>query len=326
MDGFENFTTEGNVRFLDCHPKPADFFGEVIEGLGGEQKVIPPKFFYDQTGSQLFDAICRLEEYYPTRTEVKILRDNLDDVVATIGQYCYLIEPGSGSCDKVRLMLDSLRPSAYMPLDISKDHLLNACHRLCEDFPWLDVHAVCIDFTDDLTLPEPPKSLRRVAFFPGSSIGNFEPADAVTFLHDLGLAVGPGGGVLIGVDLKKDPEVLHAAYNDGEGVTAAFNKNLLTRINDELGADFEISAFDHKAFYNRADGRVEMHLESLAAQTVQIGDAAFKFAQGETIHTENSYKYTLLEFQRMAEWAGLHLVRSWTDPDQLFSIHFLDVR
>jgi len=325
MDTITGFRAEGNVQFLDCHPKPADFFGEVINGLALERKTIPPKFFYDRAGSQIFDSICRLEEYYPTRTEVKILRDNLDDIVATVGQYCYLIEPGSGSCDKVRLMLDTLRPSAYMPLDISRDHLLDACQRLCADFPWLDVHAVCIDFTDDLDLPRSPTYLRRVAFFPGSSIGNFEPAEAVTFLHDLGLAVGPGGGVLIGVDLKKDQDMLHAAYNDGPGVTAAFNKNLLTRINGELAADFRVEAFEHLAFYNPGEGRVEMHLESLADQKVRIGESSFDFVRGETIHTENSYKYSLDEFRSLAEQAGLRPVRAWTDTESLFSVHFLDV-
>jgi len=326
MDGYSDFTTQGNVRFLDCHPKPADFFGEVIEGLGAARKAIPPKFFYDQEGSQLFDNICELEEYYPTRTEVKILRENLDDVIATMGQNCYVIEPGSGSCEKIRLLLDALRPKAYMPLDISKNHLLDASQRLSHDFPWLDVHAVCVDFTDQMDLPKPPQHLRRVAFFPGSSIGNFEPEDAIVFLRDLAFAVGKGGGVLIGVDLKKDHDVLHAAYNDGEGVTAAFNKNLLQRINGELSADFQIDAFAHKAFYNPKPGRIEMHLESQADQQVFVGGKAFAFASGETIHTENSYKYTVSEFQALARKASLSPVKAWTDRDGLFSVHFFDVR
>ena len=313
------------LDFADHHPEPADFFAEVIDGLGRAPKVIPPKFFYDAEGSRLFEAICRLPEYYPTRTESGILAARVTDIVAAVGTNCCIIEPGSGSSDKVRLLLDALRPHSYLPLDISKSHLLDAANKLTQDFPWLKVHAVCVDFTDVLSLPTPAGPVRKVAFFPGSSIGNFEPADAAVFLDDLRTAVGAGGGLLIGVDLKKDAATLNAAYNDAAGVTARFNKNLLVRINRELGAGFRLEHFAHRAFYNQALGRIEMHLESLCQQSLQIGGRGFAFARGETIHTENSYKYSVPEFQALAAEAGFRAVNAWTDANDLFSVHFLEV-
>ena len=322
MDGALDY---GDIRFLDRHPKPADFLGEVVSGLGGTPKTIPPKFFYDARGSRLFDEICVTAEYYPTRTEKDILGEHADEIANAIGSCDSIIEPGSGSSEKIRLLLDGVRPETYMPLDISKHHLLEASEKLSNDYPWLDVHAVCVDFTVDLDIPKKDEDNRHIAFFPGSSIGNFEPQLAARFLKNLAEAVGPGGGVLIGVDMKKDPDVLNAAYNDTDGITARFNKNLLHRINDELNGDFRPDRFAHKAFYNKSLGRVEMHLESLAKQTVSIGEHTFAFDAGETILTENSYKYTIAEFQNLAREAGLVPRRAWTDANELFSVHFMDV-
>ena len=315
---------QSQVRFSDYHPKPSDFFAEVIDGLSRQPKSIPPKFFYDAKGSQLFDAICELPEYYPTRTETQILKQNAEEIASTVGENSFIIEPGSGSGHKIRLLLDALKPHVYMPMDISKEHLLNAAKELAADFPWLEVHAACADFTTELTIPEPNQHEHKIAFFPGSSIGNFEPVDAVGFLRHLGDIVGKGGGLLIGVDLKKDSSVLSAAYNDASGVTAQFNKNLLTRINRELDADFQLNNFEHKAFYNEDKGRVEMHLVSNCPQAVKVDDSMFNFDEGETIHTENSYKYTVAEFEALASTAGYKLIKVWIDANSLFSLQFYE--
>lgn len=314
-----------DISFYDHHPKPANFYREVLDGLARRPKAIPPKFFYDEHGSHLFDAICRTNEYYPTRTELSILRDNADEIAALVGEDCLLVEPGSGSSRKVRVLLDALRPCAYMPMDISRDYLIAAAELISQDYPWLDVHAACADFTRPMALPYSPKGVRRVAFFPGSSIGNFEPTRAAEFLGNVATMVGRGGGLLIGVDLKKDAAILDAAYNDTDGVTAAFNLNLLTRINRELDADFDLEGFRHHAFYNEALGRVEMHLVSTGAQRVRVDDRSFEFAPGESIHTECSYKYHVEEFQALAAEAGFAATRVWTDPRDLFSVHFFEI-
>lgn len=311
-----------NLTFTDYHPVPADFYEEIVAGLNQTPKRIAPKFFYDARGSQLFEAICDLPEYYPTRIEKKILMDHVDAISKAMGPHCCIIEPGSGSSDKVRLLLDAVNPRGYMPLEISKHHLLAAMDRLTQDFPWLDVHAVCIDFTGDLTVPDHQDDAHRVAFFPGSSIGNFEPVDAMRFLRDLRAVVGDDGGLLIGVDLKKDEATLNAAYNDAAGVTADFNKNLLVRINAELDGDFDLEMFRHWAFYNADAGRIEMHLVSECAQAVRIGAHTFSFSEGETIHTENSYKYTVREFQDLARATGFRPVETWTDTNDLFSLQY----
>ncbi|UCE89550.1 MAG: L-histidine N(alpha)-methyltransferase [Pseudomonadota bacterium] len=314
-----------DISFYDNHPEPADFYSEVIEGLGRKRKIIPPKFFYDAEGSRLFDAICGLPEYYPTRTEMQILRDNAADIAGHVGEDCLLVEPGSGSSHKVRLLLDSIRPSAYMPMDISKDHLIGAAQRVSAEYPWLDVHATCADFTEPLDLPYEPPQGHTVAFFPGSSIGNFEPERAVEFLANIAAMVGKQGGLLIGVDLVMDHEILNAAYNDSQGVTAAFNRNLLVRINRELGADFDVDSFDHHAFYNAQESRVEMHLVSEVDQVVCVNSHRFEFAGNETIHTENSYKYSIEAFQTCAREAGFSPINVWTDAQNLFSVHYLEV-
>lgn len=313
------------IEFYDYHPEPADFYAEVIEGLQEQQKSIPPKFFYDEAGSILFDKICELPEYYPTRTERKILTAHANEIAELIGHNCLLLEPGSGSCEKVRLLLDDLKPHAYVPMDISREYLRQSAQSISQDYPWLDVYAACIDFTQPIDLSFCPQDAQRIAFFPGSSIGNFEPSDARAFMQHVANTVGANGGMLIGVDLKKDNKILNSAYNDNSGVTAKFNLNLLTRINRELDADFDVNCFEHQAFYNESRGRIEMHLVSQAEQVVNIRNNKIKLARGESIHTENSYKYTVPEFQELASQAGFKPVYVWTDPDALFSVHYFTV-
>lgn len=320
-----NTHSTASLEFHDHHPRPADFFAEVIDGLQLRPKMIPPKFFYDERGSQLFEQITTLPEYYPTRTEHVILQDNAEEIARIVGRNCLLVEPGSGNCEKVRLLLDALRPQVYVPMDISRDHLRKAAQNLSADYPWLDVHAACVDFTQPLDLSFCPVDAQRIAFFPGSSIGNFEPQDAVSFMHQVAESVGPGGGMLIGVDLKKDKAVLDAAYNDAAGITAQFNLNLLERINHELDANFDLDSFAHHAFYNEQAGRIEMHLISQAQQTISIDGQEIPFTKGESIHTENSYKYTIEEFQRLASLGGFIPVYVWTDVNSLFSVHYFEV-
>ena len=320
-----NAQTIGSIQFYDNQPKAVDFYAEVISGLQREPKTIPPKFFYDEIGSKLFDAICELPEYYPTRTEMALLTRHADEIANLIGKECLLIEPGSGSSQKVRMLLEALQPAAYMPMDISRNYLLQAAQQLAADYPWLEVHATCIDFTTELTLHFCPPHAHRVAFFPGSSIGNFEPVDAIGFLHNIANMVGVGGGLLIGVDLKKEESILNAAYNDAQGITAEFNLNLLSRINHELGGDFDIEAFQHEAFYNSEAGRIEMHLTSCLPQTVTVGDESISITEQESIHTENSYKYSVEEFSSLAGLAGFDLINVWKDEDNLFSLHYYQI-
>lgn len=308
--------------FHDQHPKPADFLQEVVEGLRRQPRSVPPKFFYDEAGSRLFDRICATPEYYPTRTEIGILRSHVAAIVGQVGRDCLLIEPGSGNSAKVRELLTPLMPRVYLPVDISRQYLHESAARLAREYPWLEVRAACADFTSGQQLPGIPVRGRRVAFFPGSSIGNFEPAAARVFLAFLAETVGADGGLLIGVDLKKDTAVLEAAYNDAQGATAAFNLNLLTRINRELQADFDPDGFTHHAFYNSEHGRVEMHLVSCRNQRVRIQGQRFDFRCGETIHTENSYKYTVQEFAELAAAAGFRQDAVWIDADALFSVQY----
>jgi len=315
--------TQRTIEFHDLHPTPADLAAEVLAGLRRRPRYIPPKFFYDAEGSRLFDAITATPEYYPTRVELEVLRAHAAEIARRVGTGSLLVEPGGGSCAKVRILLEGLRPCAYVPMDISRDHLWLAAERVAAEFPWLEVHAACTDFTRIMEVPISAPVGPRVAFFPGSSIGNFDPPAAVDFLAAVAELVGPGGFLLIGVDLKKDRARLDAAYNDAAGVTAAFNLNLLTRINRELGADFDLGAWQHRAYYNEALGRIEMHLASTLAQTVRVAGESFAFAAGETIHTENSYKYGIDEFQGLATRAGFGPEAVWTDADGLFSVHLL---
>jgi dimethylhistidine N-methyltransferase len=313
------------IEFHDLHPNTDDLAREVLAGLSRRPRGIPPKFFYDARGSQLFDAITATPEYYPTRTEIAILEAHAPAIAARVGTGSLLVEPGGGSCAKVRILLEGLRPCAYVPMDISREHLWIAAEATAAEYPWLEVHAACTDYTRAMEIPPSAPEGPRLAFFPGSSIGNFDPAAAVDFLATVAEVVGQGGWLLIGVDLKKDKAILDAAYNDAAGVTAAFNLNLLVRINRELGADFNLDAWRHRAFYDPDRGRIEMHLESLAEQVVQVAGRAFDFTAGETIHTENSYKYALDEFQDLAGQAGFVPEAAWTDPQDLFSVQLFRV-
>ncbi|MEN8205825.1 MAG: L-histidine N(alpha)-methyltransferase [Pseudomonadota bacterium] len=315
--------TETDYTFHHVLSEIDDFYQEVIDGLSQPARFIPPKYFYDHAGSRLFESICEQPEYYLTRTENALLKQYASEIAALAGDGCYVIEPGSGSCEKVRPLLDELRPAAYVPLDISCAHLERAAACMAEDYPWLDIHAVCTDITAELSLPFIPEQARSVLFYPGSSIGNFDPQDAVAFMTCLAKMVDQGGGLLIGVDLKKEQTILDAAYNDANGITAAFNLNVLQRINCELAGDFDIKAFAHHAFYNSVRGRIEMHLVSEHKQTVRVDGHSFEFNAGDSIHTENSYKYTIDEFQELAQQAGFMPCRVWTDNDALFSLHYL---
>lgn len=312
------------LSFVDYKPAPNNMNQDVMEGLSREQKAIPPKYFYDERGSRLFDEICETPEYYPTRTEMRILSDNLKTICECLGHDTVLIEPGSGSSQKVRLLLDQLEPHTYMPLDISSDYLLEVSKDLVSEFPELNVAAACVDFTQRLDLLHIPRSRRRVVFFPGSSIGNFEPQQAGIFLRNMGHVVGADGGLLIGVDLRKENEILNAAYNDKQGITAQFNLNVLYRINRELGGNFKINQFQHQAFYNETLGRIEMHLRSRCDQRVKISGEEFVFSPGETIHTENSYKYSIEGFSEIASTAGFTLRKAWTDDRNRFAVMYYD--
>ena len=314
------------IQFHDLHSTRDDFLDDVLNGLSQRPAMIPPKYFYDATGSQLFDAITELPEYYPTRTETGILTANAAQIAGHVGTGSLLVEPGGGSCAKVHILLEGLQPCAYVPMDISRDHLHMAAQELAAAYPWLEIHAACTDFTRHMQMPPGAPGGTRVAFFPGSSIGNFDPQGAVGFLQSIAELVGAGGYLLIGVDLKKDRAVLEAAYDDAQGVTARFNLNLLARINRELNADFDLSAWRHKALYNEQSGRIEMHLVSLCAQRVTLEKQVFNFAKGETIHTENSYKYSPDEFIALAARAGFESDDLWMDQNRLFSVHLFRVK
>lgn len=313
------------MQFHDLHPVTDDFLSIVIQGLRRRPASIPPKFFYDAKGSQLFDAITELPEYYQTRTEIQILKQNAAHIAAEVGTGSLLVEPGGGSCEKVHILLEGLQPVAYVPMDISKQHLKKATRQLATDYPWLEIHAACTDFTRHMKVPDAAPDGQRIGFFPGSSIGNFDPQDAVGFMASVSEVVGPGGYLLIGVDLKKDKKMLEAAYNDATGVTAQFNLNLLLRINTELAGDFDLTLWHHKAIYNEQLGRIEMHLVSQLAQQVSIQDQVFDFAAGESIHTENSYKYSLDEFKALTHAAGFSVRELWMDDKKLFAVYLLRV-
>jgi L-histidine Nalpha-methyltransferase len=310
--------------FHDLAPSEENFRDAVLGGLGRAPKTLPCKFFYDARGSALFEQICEVPEYYLTRTEIAILEGYAPAIARNIGAHCRLIELGSGASRKVRILLDALEaPVAYVPVDISRDHLRAAAAALSADFPKLPVVAVCADYTRPFPLPPlPGPAGKRVGFFPGSTIGNFEPEAVVRFLAHCAELLGPAGEMLIGADLKKDPAILNAAYNDRAGINAAFNLNLLERVNRELDGDIAIERFEHLAFYNPDEGRMELYLRSLADQTATIAGSRFRFAADELIHTENSYKYAIPEFHALAQRAGFLPVHTWTDPAQLFSVHY----
>lgn len=314
------------AAFHDLAPEPESFRDCVIEGLSRRDKAIPCRFLYDARGSTLFEAICEQPEYYPTRTETAILVDAAPEIAAFMGKGCQLIEFGSGASRKVRLLLEALdKPAAYVAIEISREALQHAADGLASSFPSLPVLAVCADYMRPLELPDLPGTDegRRLGFFPGSTIGNLEPAAAVSFLAGCRRVIGRDGAMLVGVDLKKDATRLNAAYNDAQGVTAAFSLNLLTRINRELDGDFNLERFKHDAAYNAQAGKVEIFIRSEADQIVTVSGKRFRFARNERIHTEDSCKYTVREFQQLAARAGYWLTRSWTDCDELFSVHLL---
>lgn len=317
---------KNNIQFHDLHSSRNEFASDVLSGLGHRPASIPPKYFYDAKGSSLFDAITELPEYYPTRTEIGILSANAAQIARHVGTGSLLVEPGGGSCAKVHILLEGLKPRAYVPMDISKEHLQLAAEELAIAFPWLEIHAACTDFTQEMRLPPSAPKGTHVAFFPGSSIGNFDPGSAVDFLQAIAELVGLGGYLLIGVDLKKDSAILEAAYDDSAGITALFNLNLLTRINGELDGNFDLSKWQHKALYNDDIGRIEMHLVSQTNQIVKINGTSFNFSNGETIHTENSYKYTSDEFITLAAEAGFQSDALWIDANNLFSVHLFRVQ
>lgn len=312
-----------NFAFLDMHPPKDDTLSEVRASLGQNAKSLSPKFFYDERGSRLFEAITELGEYYPTRTELALLDAHLPEIAERIGAGSCVIEYGSGSSLKIRKLLQALSPNAYVPVDISRDYLLSTATALSDDFPELSIFPVCADFTQDMTLPAPVEELHRVGFFPGSSIGNFEPTSAQDFMQRVGHTIGAKGYFLIGVDCKKDPLVLERAYADAAGVTAAFNLNALVHLNRELGANFQVENFQHMARYDEANGCIQMYLRSLCDQQVVIGGVTFDFETEELLHTENSYKYAPSEFLALAERAGFRCLKHWLDKDDYFGLYLL---
>jgi dimethylhistidine N-methyltransferase len=316
-----------SLRVYDLHPSDADFEGEVVSGLSQPQKQLPCKYFYDAEGAALFEAICTTNEYYLTRAELRIFEKHLPEIAALVGPRAVVIEPGSGSGAKTRMLLDALEtPAAYVPVDLSRAQLLVTAAELAGARPELEVLPVCADYTQPFPLPLPTSGTgKRVVFYPGSTIGNFDRGAAEAFLRRMAEQVGPGGAIVLGVDLKKDPIVLHAAYNDAAGFTARFNRNLLVRIKTSLDADIDVEAFQHYAFYDPIEGRIQMHLVSLREQSARVGGTKFSFATGESIWTENSYKYTRAEVRAMAARAGLATRAELVDDKGLFLVTVLGV-
>ncbi len=313
------------IRMTEVQQPVTDERQEILDGLRGQPKQVSPKFFYDERGSQLFDEICEQPEYYPTRTELLIMEDNLDEIAGLLGPAVSLIEYGSGSSTKTRLLLDRLQePTAYVPVDISKEHLESAAERLAAEYPDVEVLPVCTDFTKPFALPALNRTAaRNVVYFPGSTIGNFNMDDALNLLKVMRVEAGDGGGLLIGVDLIKSREILEPAYNDAAGVTADFNLNLLRRLNREHDADFELDKFRHEAVYDEVHHRIEMRLIALTAHTVNVGDEQFAFEAGEHIVTEHSHKFGVEQFAELAARAGFEVRSVWTDDDALFSVQYL---
>lgn len=310
------------VLFYDHPPEPEDACAQVIRGLRQPQKSIPPKFFYDERGSELFTEITRQPEYYLTRTEIRLLEEIREELPALIGENAILVEYGSGSSEKIRLLLSSIRPRVYAPLDISRDYLAKAAETVAQAHPWLEVRAACIDYSREFDLPFDVEG-RKVGFFPGSSIGNFSRDEALDFLSRVRRQLGDDGALLIGVDMKKEADILNRAYNDAAGVTAAFNLNLLNHLNRQFDASFRPESFEHHAAYNHGEGCVQMFLVSKQDHVVTIGGEKVKFAAGERIHTENSHKYSQQEFLDMSDRAGFNAARVWQDQDGWFSLFYL---
>lgn len=325
MENPSNTSTVNGLLHSVDEPSRSEFCQDVVAGLSNRQKSVPSKHFYDRRGSQLFNRICELDEYYPTRTELAIMQEFAGEMGEQLGAGVMLVEFGSGSSIKTRILLDHLTdPIAYVPVDVSCDHLRLTADELQSDYPEIEVLPVCADFTQSFELPSASHTETHDAvYFPGSTIGNFEHQEAETLLQQISSLCGKGGGLLIGIDLQKDRAVLEAAYNDEAGVTAEFNLNLLHRINRELGGEFDVDQFRHIATYNSQLHRIEMYLESLTNHSVRVGEQSFQFRCGERICTEYSHKYTVDGFARRAKRAGLTLRRQWLDEDHLFAVlHF----
>lgn len=315
----------GEFAFFDYEPNGVDIASEVIAGLTSNPKHISPKYFYDQRGSELFEAITELDEYYLTRTELSLFTAHFSEIAELLGDNLCVVEYGSGSSLKIRKFLEAVTPTAYVPIDISQDHLRENAKALHQDYPWLHVYPVCADFTQPLELPEVTADMNKVGFFPGSSIGNFEPRAACEFLKNVSQELGPGGSLLIGVDRKKSVDVLHSAYNDAEGVTAEFNRNVLVHLNERLDATFDVEQFEHEARYNEDDGCIQMFLRSASHQVVEVDGQVVEFAEEEELHTENSYKFHPEEFLALANEAGFIQKRMWSDQRNWFSLFLLEV-
>ncbi len=312
--------------FADYEPSTGDFLTDTLAGLARSPKSISPKYFYDQKGSALFDEICRTPEYYVTRTELALLDSIGPEIASLTGPDAVVVEWGSGSSWKVRKLLDALdRPAEYIAIDISREHLLAAAADIAKDYRDVKIGAVCADFLEHITLPD--KAIfgkgRKLGFLPGSTIGNFAPDTAARILRRIAEVVGSGGALLIGADLQKDESRLLAAYDDAGGVTAEFNLNVLDRMTVELGAKLDRDAFAHEVRYNKDAHRIEMHLRAKYATTIEVSGKSFAFAEGETIHSENSHKFTPDSFQAIAAQAGFERQKVWTDADNLFSLHYL---
>ena len=328
MNSLADPSSPAEPRFSlhDFAPVQQSFQDALVAGLSAPRKAIPARFLYDEAGSKLFDRICELPEYYPTRTELKILTDKAPEIAAAIGPDIALLEFGAGSSQKARLLLDALeQPAAYEPIDVSREHLVQLAEEIADAYPALAVRAICADYTQPLELPDSETRRRRAGFFPGSTIGNLSEADARAFLTGWAGQLGRDGLMVVGVALRASRAVVLPAYDDAQGVTARFTANVLVRANRELGADFEVDAFRHTPDYDEATGRMTIHLTSLKAQTVHVADRAFDLAQGERVHVEDSNKYALEDFQRLARSAGYVAETVWVDPQELFSVHVLRV-
>lgn len=316
-----------HVEFVNNSPSASSVLKEVITGLSQTPKTLPAKLLYDKRGSEIFEKICLLQEYYPTRSETEILKNHALEIGRMIGENAVIVEPGSGAGDKIRFLLPYLiQPKAYVPIEISKEILLRMTEEFHEEFPQLRVIPVCGDFNQKIDLPLTlgMEQAKKVIFFPGSTIGNLNPTEASQFLKNMASVTGKGGGLLIGVDLKKDPDIFKLAYDDPHGVTADFNLNLLERLNRELAAGFDPRNFIHEAIYNEKLGRVEMHLVSKVSQLVKVNESIFRFLEGETIHTESSYKYTVEEFTELGAKSKWTLKKSWKDSNELFCVYYFE--
>ncbi|MDJ0710947.1 MAG: L-histidine N(alpha)-methyltransferase [Woeseiaceae bacterium] len=319
--------TSNRAAYLTEQGDAADEeLGNLLDGLRQRLKTISPKYFYDERGSQLFEQITELPEYYLTRTELAIMHRHVEEMAQLIGPEASLIEFGSGSSQKIRILLDHIDAlAAYVPVDISKDHLVASADAIAADYPAIEVLPVAADFTQPFALPDPVVTpIRNIVYFPGSTIGNFSPEAALDLLKVMHHEAGAGGRLLIGIDLRKDRNILERAYNDASGVTAAFNLNILSHLNNTFGADFDPAAYRHVAEYNDSAGRIEMYLVSEKGQTVTIGRETIAVADGERILTEHSHKYTLEGFDELAAHAGFRPIRHWTDADEMFAICFLE--